>query len=178
MDFQVIGKVLPRKDGIAKVCGRETYPSDVEVPHMLYGVTLRSPYPHAEIVSIDTTAAEAMGAVCLTPDEVPKVIYNERTVSIPEKTYCDCRVLPRRARYVGEAIVAVAAETEELACQARQAIKVEYKILPPITGQALLGENANPSEAEIREYLRGNLCRCTGYAAIVRAIKEVSGTDK
>ncbi|MDN5344078.1 MAG: xanthine dehydrogenase molybdenum-binding subunit [Clostridia bacterium] len=132
MDFQVIGKVLPRKDGIAKVCGQETYPSDVVVPHMLYGVTLRSPYPHAEILRVDTSAAEAMGAVCVTPDDVPEVIYNERTVSIPEKTYCDRRVLPRRARHVGEAIVAVAAETEEIAFKAMQAIKVEYKVLPPV----------------------------------------------
>ncbi|MBC7323893.1 MAG: molybdopterin-dependent oxidoreductase, partial [Moorella sp. (in: Bacteria)] len=132
MDFRVIGKVFPRKDGIAKVCGQEIYPSDVVIPHMLYGVTLRSPYPHAEIVRVDTTAAEAMGAICLTPEEVPEVIYNERTVSIPEKTYCDRRVLPRRARHVGEAIVAVAAETEELAVKAMWAIKVEYKVLPPV----------------------------------------------
>lgn len=47
-----------------------------------------------------------------------------------------------------------------------------------LTGKALLDENVNPSEAEIREYLRGNLCRCTGYAAIVRAIKEVTPADK
>ncbi|PRR69496.1 xanthine dehydrogenase family protein molybdopterin-binding subunit [Neomoorella humiferrea] len=132
MDFQVIGKVFPRKDGIAKVCGQEVYPSDVVIPNMLYGVTLRSPYPHAEILSIDTSEAEAMGAIVVTPDDVPDVIYNERTVSIPEKTYRDRRVLPRKARHVGEAIVAVAAESEELAFRAMRAIKVEYKVLPPV----------------------------------------------
>ncbi|MDN5344076.1 MAG: aerobic carbon-monoxide dehydrogenase small subunit [Clostridia bacterium] len=42
-----------------------------------------------------------------------------------------------------------------------------------LTAQALLAENPDPSEEEIRDYLRGNLCRCTGYAAIVRAVKEV-----
>jgi carbon-monoxide dehydrogenase small subunit len=42
-----------------------------------------------------------------------------------------------------------------------------------MTGEALLNENPNPSEAEIRDYLRGVLCRCTGYAAIVKAIKAV-----
>lgn len=134
MEFQVIGKVLQRKDGVAKVCGQETYPSDVVVPHMLYGVTLRSPYPHAEILSVDTSAAEAMGAVCVAPDApcIPNLIYNERIVSIPEKTYCDRRVLPLRARHVGEAIVGVAAETEELAFKAMQAVKVEYKVLPAV----------------------------------------------
>jgi xanthine dehydrogenase molybdenum-binding subunit len=134
MDFQVIGKILQRKDGVAKVCGQETYPSDVVVPHMLYGVTLRSPYPHAEILGVDTSAAEAMGAVCVAPDApcIPNLIYNERTVSVPEKTYCDRRVLPLKARHVGEAIVGVAAETEELAFKAMQAIKVEYRILPAV----------------------------------------------
>ncbi len=132
MEFQVIGKILQRKDGVAKVCGQETYPSDVVVPHMLYGVTLRSPYPHAQVLRVDTSAAEAMGAVCVTADAVPDLIYNERTVSVPEKTYCDRRVLPLRARHVGEAIAAVAAETEEMAFKAMQAIKVEYKVLPAV----------------------------------------------
>ncbi|MDT8902612.1 xanthine dehydrogenase family protein molybdopterin-binding subunit [Anaeroselena agilis] len=132
MNFRVIGKVLPRKDAVAKVCGREAFASDVVIPNMLHAVTLRSPYPHADIVGIDTSAAEAMGAVCLVPDDVPDFIYNERTVSIPEKTYRDRRVLPRRARHVGEAIAAVAAETEELAFRALQALKVEYRVLPAV----------------------------------------------
>ncbi len=42
-----------------------------------------------------------------------------------------------------------------------------------LTAQALLEKNPDPSEEEIRDYLRGNLCRCTGYAAIVQAVKEV-----
>jgi len=46
-----------------------------------------------------------------------------------------------------------------------------------MTGEALLNENPNPSEAEIRDYLRGVLCRCTGYAAIVKAVKAVAGKE-
>ena len=132
MNFQVIGKVLPRKDGVAKVCGKEPFASDIVVPHMLYAVTLRSNHAHAEIIKMDTSEAEDMGAICITPNEVSDFTYNERTVSIPEKTYCDRKVLPRRVRHVGEAIAAVAAETEELAFRAMQAIKVEYNILPSV----------------------------------------------
>lgn len=40
-----------------------------------------------------------------------------------------------------------------------------------LTAKKLLEENPNPSEEEIREYIRGNLCRCTGYVNIVKAIK-------
>ena len=43
---------------------------------------------------------------------------------------------------------------------------------------ALLGENPNPSEEEIRDYLRGNLCRCTGYAKIVKAVSSLSGKSE
>ncbi|MCX5976094.1 MAG: (2Fe-2S)-binding protein [Coprothermobacterota bacterium] len=43
-----------------------------------------------------------------------------------------------------------------------------------VTAKALLDENPHPSEEEIRQYLRGNLCRCTGYTSIVRAIEAVS----
>ncbi len=43
-----------------------------------------------------------------------------------------------------------------------------------MTARALLSENPNPSEGEIREYLRGNLCRCTGYVNIVKAVGSVA----
>jgi carbon-monoxide dehydrogenase small subunit len=41
-----------------------------------------------------------------------------------------------------------------------------------VSAKALLDENTNPSEEEIRQYLRGNLCRCTGYTSIVRAVQK------
>lgn len=46
-----------------------------------------------------------------------------------------------------------------------------------MTAAALLKENPSPSEAEVREYLTGNLCRCTGYHNIVKAIMAASGQD-
>ena len=128
----VIGSVTPRIDGPAKVSGKQQYASDIIIPGMMYAVLLRSPHAHAEIVSIDTSAAEAMGAVCLTHADINPVLYNERSVSVPVATNCDRMVLPRKARHVGEPIAAVAHETEELAYQAMQLIKVEYKVLPAV----------------------------------------------
>lgn len=43
-----------------------------------------------------------------------------------------------------------------------------------MTTSALLKENNDPSELEIREYLRGNLCRCTGYVNIIKAVKSAA----
>lgn len=130
--FKVVSKITSRKDGEAKVRGLEKFPSDISLPGMLFAAVLRSPYPHAEILKIDTSEAEAIGAVCLTPDDVPEVFYNERGVSIPTRTFRDRRVLPKKARHFGEAIAAVAAPTEELALKALKALKVEYRVLPPV----------------------------------------------
>jgi xanthine dehydrogenase molybdenum-binding subunit len=130
--FNVVSRKTPRMDGVIRVKGLEKYSSDILLPNMLYAVLLRSPYPHAEILQIDTKEAEALGAVCLTPDDVPDVFYNERGVSIPAKTYRDRRVLPKKARHYGEAIAAVAAESEELAWEALKTLKVEYRVLSPV----------------------------------------------
>ena len=128
----MIGVNTPRSDGAAKVSGTMQYASDLIIPGMLYGAVLRSPYPHAEILSIDTSEAEALGAVCLTYKDIDPVVYNERSVSTPSGTYRDRTILPNKARHVGEPIAAVAAETEELAYKAVKALKVEYKVLPAV----------------------------------------------
>jgi xanthine dehydrogenase molybdenum-binding subunit len=130
--FKTVGKVARRKDGLAKVTGVEVYASDVELPYMFHARVLRSPHAHARIVSIDTSAAEKMGAVCLTPDDVPDIRYNERQVSVPVKTFRDRTVLPRVVRQVGEGVVAVAARTEALAERALRAVKVEWEVLPAV----------------------------------------------
>lgn len=128
----VIGEITPRSDGPAKVSGTMQYPSDIILPGMMYGAVLRSPHPHAEIVSIDTSEAEKLGAVCLTYKDISPVMYNERSVSIPAATYRDRTVLPKKARHYGEPIAAVAADTEEMAYKAVKALKVEYNVLEPV----------------------------------------------
>ena len=131
-NLHTIGQTAWRKDGISKVTGAEKFTSDISLPRMWHARTLRSPHPHAMVKSIDTSAAEAMGAICLTFDEVPKVRYNERLVSVPDKLFKDRYVLPDKLRHIGEAFAAVAAPTEALAEKALRAIKVKYEALPPV----------------------------------------------
>jgi len=125
----VLGKKTVRKDGIAKVTGQEVFASDISFPNMLYGRVLKSPYAHARIKAMDVSGAEAMGAVTLTPEEIPDVTYCPRLVSVPSATYKDWKVLTDKPRYVGEAIGAVAAESEEEAQKALEAIEVDYEVL-------------------------------------------------
>ena len=97
--FNVLGKVTPRKDGMARVTGQERYVSDVTLPRMLHGRVLSSPYAHARVKNVDTRAAEALGAVCITFADIPKVRYNERIVTAPWVLHKDHYVLAEKVRY-------------------------------------------------------------------------------
>ena len=61
--FRVLGKDTHRKDGVAKVTGKEQYSSDVYLPNMLHARILKSPVPHARVKKLDVSKAEQMGAV-------------------------------------------------------------------------------------------------------------------
>jgi xanthine dehydrogenase molybdenum-binding subunit len=146
--YHAIGKQSIRKDGIAKVIGQEAYTSDIVLPRMLHARVLRSPFPNAVVKSIDTSAAEEMGTICITFKDIPKVKYNERLVSIPRSTYRDRYVLADKARHVGEAIAAVAAETEEMAEKALSLIRVKYEKYPPLLDPV---EAMKPGTAAVHE---------------------------
>ena len=128
--FHLLGKDFPRKAGAARVTGRELYPSDLTVPGMLHGRILRSPHPHARVKSIDFTGALSLGASVLGPWDVPDVHFNLRQVSVPRAKYKDWQVLSDHVRQVGDPFAAVAAESEELAQAAADAVKVEWEIYP------------------------------------------------
>ncbi|MGD9028305.1 MAG: xanthine dehydrogenase family protein molybdopterin-binding subunit [Anaerolineae bacterium] len=127
---EILGKDSRRKNGVARVTGRERYSVDVTLPLMLHGRVLVSPYAHARIQHIDTSPAEAMGAVVITFDDIPQVRYNERIITTPSVLHKDFTVLADKVRYRGEAVAAVAAATEELAERAVRAIEVAYEPLP------------------------------------------------
>jgi xanthine dehydrogenase molybdenum-binding subunit len=141
--YRFLGKDFPRKEGRARVTGREIYPSDVVLPGMLYGKILRSPHPHARIKSIDFSDAEKLGAAVLGPADTPKQPFNVRQVSVPRSTYKDWRILSDHVRQVGDPFAAVAAVTEELAEKAAEAVRVQWEILPAYFGieQAMAAED-------------------------------------
>ena len=61
--YSVVGTSVARAEGPDKVSGQAVYPADVVLPGMLWGKVLRSPFPHARIISIDTSRAKAMPGV-------------------------------------------------------------------------------------------------------------------
>ena len=131
--YSFIGKRSIRKDALPKTSGTIKFVNDLEAPGMLIGRILRSPYAFADIRRIDVSEAERLGVVVLTPDDVPQKPFNPRLVSIHEVTYKDTYVLTKKPRYIGDAIAAVAAPSEELAQRAIESIRIEYeRIYEPI----------------------------------------------
>lgn len=131
-DFSVVGKPLPRVDGISKATGKAQYTDDIKLPGMLYGKILRSPYPHARIIHIDTSRAEKLSGVkaIVTGKEIgPIRIAYVDTPSLPADEYI---LAQDKVRYVGEEVAAVAAMDEEIAQEAIDLIKVEYEPLPAV----------------------------------------------
>ena len=128
-EFKVVGKRLTRPDGIDKVTGKALYGADLTAPGMLVGRILRSPHAHARIVSIDTSAAEALPGV-------KAVVVNADLAEPEDDFYRDIKdnVLARdKALYDGHAVAAVAATSRSAARAAIRAIKVEYEQLPHVT---------------------------------------------
>jgi xanthine dehydrogenase molybdenum-binding subunit len=124
-EYRYIGKATPRKDAVGIVTGKARYIEDVELPRMLHGKALRSPYPHARIKQIDTAAAEKSRGVkaVLTHKNVPGWMTG---------TPRHVRVLDEKVRYVGDAVALVAAETEAMARDALALIEVTYEQLPAV----------------------------------------------
>ncbi len=146
--FRFVGSRAGRKDGVLKATGRAVYAYDVWLPGMLYGRILKSPYAHAEL-RVDKSAAEQMGAVVITYEDVPKVLFNPRLVSIEEDTFKDWSVVTNHPRYVGEPIAAVAAPSEEAAQRALEALRVEVKrVYKPILDPF---ESMSPGAPKIHE---------------------------
>jgi CO/xanthine dehydrogenase Mo-binding subunit len=126
-DMKVIGTPVVRTvDGIEKVTGAACYTADYTPHGMLWGRTLGSPYPHARIVGIDTSAAKALPGVhaVLTGRDVADAgLWGRMVKDVPV-------IAVEVVRFVGERVAAVAAETEEIAEEAISLIDVEYEELP------------------------------------------------
>lgn len=122
-----VGTSHERLDAVSKVLGAAEYTYDIDRPRMLHVKTVKSPHAHARIERIDTESAASMPGVhaVVTGADVPETRYGAGIH--------DEQILPtEKVRFVGEPVVAVAAETEEIARRAADAVTVEYEQLPAV----------------------------------------------
>jgi len=159
----VLGSSALRPDGGAKVRGEFSFSSDMWAENMLWGATLRSPHPHARIVSVDISRALTIAGVScvITAEDVP----GKATYGLIES---DQPVFARDVvRYMGEPIAAVAADHPETCRMALAAIDVVYEILPPLSDPEKCLDPATPPIHE-----SGNVFR---HQRIVRGDATVTG---
>ena len=144
--MRVVGQPLPKVDAVSKVTGRAIYADDMLPPRTLHCRILRSPHPHARILSIDTSAARRIPGVLavITGADLP-IKFGILPVTQDERA-----LEHEKVRYVGDPIAAVAATEEEIAAAACDAIKVEYEVLDPVMSiDAALQE---PKDERIQDY--------------------------
>ncbi|MBP6715780.1 MAG: molybdopterin-dependent oxidoreductase, partial [Acidobacteria bacterium] len=141
----VIGRPRRRTDGRAKVTGQTKFADDLMFPRTVFCRLLRSPHPHAKILSVDISRASAHPGVLLvlTGKEFP-IPYGVLPVSHDEHALCNDRV-----RHVGDPVAAVIARTESIAGDAVNLIDVVYE---PLRTFATPEESLANPEPRIHEY--------------------------
>jgi CO/xanthine dehydrogenase Mo-binding subunit len=146
---RAVGAPIARKDAFEKATGIAKYASDLFPDDLLWVAVLRSKYPHAKILRIDTSKAEAHPNVVavFTHRDVPVNRYGVFKKDRP--VLCDDKV-----RYIGDPVALVAAETREDALEALKLIEVEYEPLPAVTDPL---EAMKPGAPKVHE--DGNVCR-------------------
>lgn len=126
-----VGESVEKVDGRGLVTGRARYTDDIPTDNALAIAVLRSPHAHAKVTAIDTAEAEAVEGVraILTHEDVPYRRFTRTGFPYPEPAPYDEYVINDKARFVGDPVAAIAAETEAAAATAREAIDVEYEVL-------------------------------------------------
>ena len=125
--YATIGQPVGRAEGPGKVTGAAMYPADINLPGTLVGKCLRSPYPHARILSIDASQARQVPGVhaVLTGVDIAETLVGRFLRDLP--------VLARDVvRFAGQKVAAVAAEDADIAEEALSRIEVEYEEMPAV----------------------------------------------
>ncbi len=130
-----VGQSLPRKEDVRLVRGKGKFVDDIKLLGMLHLVFVRSPFAHAKITGVDVSEAEALpGVVCtLTGQEITKLVdpFFEIGPS-PSNKILDYPMAVDRARYQGEPVAAVIAETPAMAEDAAELVRVDYEPLDTV----------------------------------------------
>ena len=150
-EFSVVGERLPRVDAREKVTGKAKYAADYSLLGMLWCKLLRSPYPHARILNIDTSKAERLIGV--------KAVVTGRdfggwTWGWMPATRDEPPLAVDKVRYMAEAVAGVAAVDEDTAEEAIELIKVDYEELAGVFDPEEAMKEVAP---KVHDYVKNNI---------------------
>ena len=150
-EHSVIGKPVPRVDGLEKVTGRGRYAADFNLPGQLWCKILRAPHAHARILNIDASAALKLPGVkgVLTAKD-----FGGWKWGWMPKTRDEPPLAMDKVRYYAEAVAAVCAEDEATAEEACGLIKVDYEPLPGVFDAESAMKEGAPA---VHDYVKNNL---------------------
>ncbi|MBE6939046.1 MAG: aldehyde oxidase [Ruminococcaceae bacterium] len=133
-EYKSVNKSVRKKDAMQLLLGKPVYTNDVVPRDALVVKLLRSPHANAIIESINTdTAKKVPGVVDIfTWEDVPKTRFAIAGQTFPEPSPYDRLILDRHARFSGDAVAIIAAETEKAALKAMKLIKVQYRVLEAV----------------------------------------------
>jgi carbon-monoxide dehydrogenase large subunit len=153
----LIGASIRRVEDPVLVTGKGCYTDDIQLPRMLHLAFLRSPYPHAKIISVNTTAAKAIPGVeaVLTGAELGERLSVPAIPMVPGMKIPPHPLLAGAVHAAGTPVAAVVAESRAVAQDAASTIDVEYEALPAVTNAEKALE---PGAPLAREELDTNIC--------------------
>jgi carbon-monoxide dehydrogenase large subunit len=179
--FKAVGRPLPRKEDLRLITGKGRFTDDFTLPGQVWAAMVRSPHPHARIVSIDAVAARAMpgvlgvytGADCVRDglneiphNPVPSTKFDMKLTGRggTEVFIGSHMLLPTaKARHVGEAVAMAVAETRDQAYAAAEAVEVSYDVLPWVADTAAAAE---PNAPRVWDDLPDNVLVDSKFGAV------------
>lgn len=166
--LSVVGKRMNRIDSISKVTGQSQYVNDINLPGMLYGKLLRSPYPHAKINNINTQKALKLRGVKAVATAEDMLDRKHHWMMKDQTVFARSKVL-----YFGQPVAGVAAIEEDIAEEALDLIEVDYQELPSVsTPDEAMKPNAPLLHEKLESYQTilpthrkyGNVCAHLEYS--------------
>src|SRR5438067_7123736 len=180
-DTRLFGKSIKRREDPRFITGRGNYTDDLKLPGMTYAAFVRSPHAHAKIGKIDLTQAKAHPGVV--------AIFTGKDLTGVNSLPCgwllpELKVPPHpplavdRARYVGDPVAVVIAETQDAALDAAEKVKVDWNVRPAVTATAKAAEKG---ASQIHEVAPANVAfkwQIGDAAAVDAAFKTAAVTVK
>jgi 2-furoyl-CoA dehydrogenase large subunit len=172
-----VGQSLPRKEENRLLRGRGRFADDIKLREMLYLRFVRSPFAHAKIVSIDTSAAEALPGVISTLTGAEIVPHTQPFIEIAPDAGGRIKDYPLavgKVRYQGEPVVAIVAESPSLADDAAELVQIDYESLDPVVDpeEALKDASILHEEAGTNKVWQGVF----EYGDVEKAFKDAAYT--
>lgn len=172
-----VGQPLPRKEENRLLRGRGRFADDIKPGAVLYLRFVRSPYAHARIASVDTSAAEALPGVVCALGGAEIASQTQPFIEIGPEPFAKIKDYPlavTKVRYQGEPVAAVVAESAALADDAAELVQVDYEPLDPVVdaeaaldGKSILHEEAGTNQVWSGVFEYGDVGKAFAEAAAI-----------